>query len=65
MVTVNRLGFIRLLADKFKEDCLPYPKKVIEVIDSYLPPMAIRRNEKLQETMRVSSNKFKRKHFKN
>ena len=39
-------------ATNFMNACLPYMKNIVYVIDSYLPPMAISRNEKLQETMR-------------
>ena len=54
MVISYRIGFLKLDGLKFKENSKPYPTRVIEVIDSYLPPMAIKRNEKLQETMRVT-----------
>ncbi len=52
MVTNHRVGFLQILGSKFKDNSLPYPSHIISVIDTFLPPMAIRRNEKLQETMR-------------
>ena len=33
---------------------LPYPNHIINEINMHMPEMAIRRNDKLQETMRVS-----------
>ena len=53
LTTSQRIGFVNLQATNFMNTCLPYMKNIIYVIDSYLPPMAISRNEKLQETMRV------------
>ena len=54
MTTIYRVGFLQIIGSKFKNDSNPYPSHIIEVIDGFLPPMAIRRNEKLQETMRVT-----------
>ena len=53
MIVAYRVGFLQIIGSKFKLDCKPYPNHVIDVIDNFLPPMSIRRNEKLQETMRV------------
>lgn len=58
MIINKRIGFIHLMADSFKDNSLPYPKRVINVIDKFLPPMAVQRNEKLQETIRVNFKKF-------
>jgi hypothetical protein len=54
MITSKRIGFIHLMSESFKQNSMPYPKRVIHVIDTFLPPMAIQRNEKLQETIRVT-----------
>ena len=53
MVVSQRIAIFMFSASGFQVDCLPYPKQVISVIDSHMPIMAIERNEKLQETMRV------------
>jgi hypothetical protein len=58
MTTVYRVGFLQVLGSKFRDDTKPYSSHVIEVIDGFLPPMAISRNEKLQETMRVMKVKI-------
>lgn len=53
MEVEHRIAVFLFQAHQFQKDCLPYAENVITVIDSYLPAMAIRRNEKLQETLRV------------
>lgn len=53
MVTEQRIAVFLFQALEFQNDCLPYATNVIAKIDAYLPAMAIRRNEKLQETLRV------------
>ncbi len=53
MVVSQRIAIFLFSASGFQFDCLPYPKQVIKVIDSHMPIMAIERNEKIQETMRV------------
>ena len=52
MVTKKRVCFFDFNANKFQNDCRPYPNHVISVLDSFMPKMAVKRNEKLQETMR-------------
>lgn len=53
LITNQRICLFQFQAHKFQTDCLPYPKQVIKVIDSFMPQLAVKRNEKLQETMRV------------
>lgn len=53
MRTEKRICIFDFRANKFQTDCMPYPSHVIHTIDKFLPQMAIKRNEKLQETMRV------------
>ena len=49
----KRICIFKFKANGFQTDCLPYPKSVISAIDGHMPAIAITRNEKLQETMRV------------
>ena len=56
MAVNKRICIFSFSAAKFQEICLPYPTNVISVIDTFLPKMAILRNEKLQDTMRVIVN---------
>ena len=53
MVTRKRIGMFDLQAHEFKTACLPYPTEVIKTIEEHLRQMAIKRNESLQETIRV------------
>jgi len=53
MRTDKRICIFDFRANKFQTDSIPYPSHVINTIDKFLPQMAIKRNEKLQETMRV------------
>jgi dynein heavy chain len=52
MTVEKRVCIFSFHAEKFQKDCLPYPTNIITAIDRFLPQMAIKRNEKLQETMR-------------
>jgi hypothetical protein len=54
MIIDKRIGIFGFKASGFQEKCLPYAVNVLSAIDSYLSRMAIFRNEKLQETMRVT-----------
>lgn len=54
MVIRQRICIFDFDSVKFQETCVPFPTDVIKAIDSFLPHMAVYRNEKLQETMRVS-----------
>jgi hypothetical protein len=49
----RRICIFKFKATDFQTNCLPYPKSVISAIDGHMPEIAISRNEKLQETMRV------------
>ncbi len=49
----KRICIFKFKATDFQTNCLPYPKSVISAIDGHMPDIAISRNEKLQETMRV------------
>lgn len=52
-MTINkRVCIFNFHADEFQKKTLPYPNNIISTIDNFLPQMAVRRNEKLQETMR-------------
>lgn len=53
MVVSKRIGIFDFSAVEFQKTCLPFPKNVIKSIDGFMPKMAVYRNEKLQETMRV------------
>jgi hypothetical protein len=53
MVTRKRICIFDFYAVEFQETCLPFPNSVIGSIDRFMPQMAVHRNEKLQETMRV------------
>ena len=46
-------GIFRFMAREFQSNCLPYTLSVLKSIDSHVPPIAIKKNEKLQETLRV------------
>jgi hypothetical protein len=48
----RRVGIFNFHGNDFQEKCLPYPTSIISAIDNFLPQTAIKRNEKLQETMR-------------
>ena len=52
MIIEKRVCIFSFHAENFQKDCLPYPSNIIAAIDHFLPQMAIKRNEKLQETMR-------------
>ena len=65
MVVEKRVSFFKFYSHDFQLKCLPYPTQIIEAIDSHLPKMAIRRNEKLQETMRVMMRKLFRLDYLN
>jgi hypothetical protein len=54
MTVEKRLCFFKFKTTDFQTDCLPFPKSVIKAIDNHMPDIAINRNEKLQETMRVN-----------
>ncbi len=54
MIVDRRIGIFKFRAHEFQTESFPYPSDVIKMIDSHMPPIAIRRNEKLQETMRVN-----------
>jgi hypothetical protein len=60
MGTEKRVCIFDFRANKFQNDCMPYPSHVINTIDKFLPQMAIKRNEKLQETMRVLAFCYKK-----
>lgn len=53
MVNRQRICIFDFDAVNFQSSCVPFPTDVINAIDSFLPQMAVYRNEKLQETMRV------------
>ncbi len=54
MVVDKRVCLFSFQAHEFQTNVLPYPNNIINAINSYMPMMAIQRNEKLQETMRVN-----------
>ena len=54
MTTEKRVCIFEVHAYSFQKDCVPYPSDVVKAIDEFMPRMAVSRNEKLQETMRVS-----------
>ena len=49
----KRICVFKFGASDFQANSLPYPQSVITAIDNHLPGIAVMRNEKLQETMRV------------
>lgn len=53
MIVQQRVGLILIKAQHFYESTLPYPQHVIDAIGTYLPPVAIDKNERMQKTIRV------------
>jgi hypothetical protein len=57
MIVEQRVGLILVKAQQFYVASYPYPKYVIDVIGTYLPPVAIDKNERMQKTIRVIKQK--------
>lgn len=52
MTISKRVCIFGFHSGDFQKKCLPYPNNIISAINNFLPQTAIKRNEKLQETMR-------------
>ncbi|CAF1414036.1 unnamed protein product [Rotaria sordida] len=52
MIVQQRVGLILLKAQQFHDATVPYPQHIIEAIGTYLPPVAIDKNERMQKTIR-------------
>jgi dynein heavy chain len=57
MIVEKRVGLILIKAQQFHDASIPYPEHVIQAIGEYLPPVAIEKNERMQKTIRVKSEK--------
>ncbi|CAF4669138.1 unnamed protein product [Rotaria sp. Silwood1] len=52
MIVQQRIGLILIKAQQFYDSAVPYPQHVVETIGTYLPPVAIDKNERMQKTIR-------------
>ncbi len=53
MLVNKRVCFFSFQAYEFQSNTLPFPTGIIDAINKFMPQLAVKRNEKLQETMRV------------
>ena len=63
MIIEQRVGLILVKAQQFYDASYPYPKHVIDTIGTYLPPVAIDKNERMQKNIRVTKISIEKKLF--
>ena len=48
-----RQGMFQVKTDRFKQACLPYPQKIISIVNEHLPAIAVKKNGHLLTIIKV------------